>query len=74
MNADVHIGRLVLEMPGLAEAEARELAARLGQGLAQADVGPHPRLSIALERYPGEPVERLATRILVQLFQQLGRG
>lgn len=72
MNRDVYVGRLEIEMPGLTAAEARQLAARLGEGLAEAEVGSHPRLAVALERLPGEPIDRLARRILIELLRRAG--
>jgi hypothetical protein len=71
MTDDVRIDRIVLELPGLSLAEARELAASVGEGLCAAD-GHHDRLSVELEWRPGEPNRRLAARIVSQLLRRIG--
>ena len=72
MTADVHVDRLVLDLPGLSQAEARELAAMVGEGLSSAGPIRLDRLSIQIERSPGEPTNRLAARIVAQLLRQIG--
>jgi hypothetical protein len=72
MTEDVRIDRLVLDLPGLSVAEARELALQLGEGLSAAGAGEYATLSVALETHPGEPKDRLAARILAQLLRGIG--
>jgi hypothetical protein len=73
MSEDIHIDRLVLELPGLSLAEARALATELGEGLAAVQAGAVPpgsydTVSASIDPRPGEPASRLASRILAQLF------
>ena len=72
MSADVSVDRLVLDLPGLSEAEARELASLVGEGLSSAGPIHRDRLSIQIDRAPGEPTGRLAARIVAQLLSQIG--
>jgi hypothetical protein len=72
MAEKIHIDRLILDIPGLSVAQAREVAARVGEGLSEIGAGDHPRLSVSLTTHPGEPATRLAARALEQLLRQAG--
>jgi hypothetical protein len=72
MSSEVRIDRLVLELPGLSAAQARELAAMVGDALAEARPGSTDRLSVVVDTHPFEPTERLARRIVAKLLAQLG--
>ena len=72
MTPQVRVDRLVLDIPGLSQAEARELAALVGEGLSSAGPAHLDRLSIQITRLPGESPSRLAARIVTQLLNQIG--
>jgi len=72
MSSEVRVDRLVLELPGLSAAEAREIAAIVGEALAEARPGSSDHLSVVVDTHPFEPRERLARRIVAALLRQLG--
>jgi hypothetical protein len=72
MTEDVRIDRLVLDLPGLSVAEARQLALQLGEGLSTAGAGTYATLSVAVETHHGEPIGQLTARILAQLLRGIG--
>ena len=70
---DVSIGRLVLDIPGLDAAAAREVALGIAEGLAGAGLtGEHAAMPLILDPRPGEPPARLAARIVQSLLQRIG--
>jgi hypothetical protein len=72
MSEDVRIDRLVLDLPGLSVAEARRVAAAVGEGLSAAGEGHYGALSIELPYHLGEATPRLAERIVAQILRQIG--
>jgi hypothetical protein len=66
----VTIDRLVLDIPGLDGAAARELALGIAEGLAGAAIGgDHAVLSVTVDPMP---TPRLAAHIVQTLLQQIG--
>ncbi len=72
MSEQVHVDRLILDLPGLTAAEARTVAALIGEGLAAAGPYRADSLAIEVERNPGESPQRLAARILAQVLRRIG--
>jgi hypothetical protein len=71
--SDLAIGRLILELPGVDEAYARDVAQGLAEGLAAS--GCEGRLSpapVCLQPRPGENAQALAGRVLAVLLQRIG--
>jgi hypothetical protein len=70
---EVRIDRLVLDIPGMDAAAARELGLRLTEGLARSGAsGDHSAAPHAVEAPAGETGERLAARILQSLLRRIG--
>lgn len=73
MTGMVRIDRLVLDLPGVDAALARELATGVAEGLAGADIaGSHAALSVSVDAQTAARPERLAAEIVRQLLQQIG--
>ena len=69
--ADVHIDRLVLDIPGLDPSQLHALAEGIAGGLAGAGgSGQHDTVRIDLSGPPGAPAD-LAARIVAALMQRL---
>jgi hypothetical protein len=68
VSDDIHIDRLVLDLPGLSLAEARAIAQEVGEGLLAARAGSYETLSASVEARTGEPAGTLASRIVAQLL------
>lgn len=72
---DISIERLVLNMPGLATEQARELAQSVGRGLAANSVPPgcFGTLTVELnDRAMSQDIPRLANAIVTSLLRQIG--
>lgn len=75
---DIEIDRLALRVPGLSEAEGRQLAELVGRYLAASS--PPARqvdaasLSVSLPARSGEPLESLAQRIVAEMLRSLSRS
>ena len=75
---DLQLDRLTLRLAGVSPADGRRLATLVGHGLAAATApatgGTSDALSLAITARPGEPIERLAHRIVVELVRALARS
>ena len=72
---DISIDRLVFDLPGLTAAEAKELAQRVGDGLAAATApsGSFETLTVDLnDQAESRDVSRLANAIVSSLLRQIG--
>jgi len=72
---DISIDRLILDMPGLTAGEAKELAQKVGDGLAAATApsGSFETLTVDLNDQAGSRnVPRLANAIVSSLLRQIG--
>ena len=70
---DVVIDRLVLDIPGIDAAMAREVGAHIVEGLAKAGAtGDHAAAPVSIDARPGEPPARLAARIVQSLLHRIG--
>jgi hypothetical protein len=70
---DVAIDRLVLDIPGMDAAAAREVALGIAEGLAGAGItGEHPDAPLVVDPKPGETPAGLAARIVKLLLQRIG--
>jgi hypothetical protein len=73
---DIYIERLVLDIPGLTTEKAKELAKRVGDGLAQkkpAAGGEFGTLTVDLkEQATSHNLPRLADEIVSSLLRQIG--
>jgi hypothetical protein len=68
---DVHIDRLVLDIPGFDPAQARALALGIADGLARTDAkGEHGTVSVSLAEAHGTPAD-MAARIVAALLERL---
>jgi len=68
---DVHIDRLVLDIPGFDPTQARALALGIADGLARTDVkGEHTAVSVSLAEAHGTPAD-MAARIVAALMERL---
>jgi hypothetical protein len=68
---DVHIDRLVLDIPGFDPTQARALALGIADGLAKAGVrGDHTTVSLSLADAYGTPAD-MAARIVAALLERL---
>jgi hypothetical protein len=71
MNA-VTIDRLILDLPGIDAAAARDLALGIADGLAGAGIdGDHERLSVTIDPAAAAP-QRLAAHIVQSLLRRIG--
>jgi hypothetical protein len=71
--SDVAIDRLVLDIPGVDAAAAREVALGVAEGLAAAGLtGEHSPGPLVIDPRPGEAPARLAARIVQALLQRIG--
>jgi hypothetical protein len=71
--SDVAIDRLVLELPGMDAAAAREVALGVAEGLAVAGLsGEHALAPVTIVPRSGEAPARLAARIVQSLLQRIG--
>jgi hypothetical protein len=75
MMNDIHIDRLVLQVPGLAEDEGRQLALQVAAGLAAAgglpEAGDIPALQLEVVADPRAGLPHLADRIVADMLRQL---
>jgi hypothetical protein len=72
MNA-VTIDRLILDLPGMEAAAARDLALGIADGLAGAGIdGDHERLSVTIDPAAASQPQRLAAGIVQSLLRQIG--
>ena len=72
MNA-VTIDRLVLDLPGIDAAAARDLALGIADGLAGAAItGDHERLSVTIDPAAAAQPQRLAAHIVQSLLRRIG--
>ena len=70
-KTDVHIDRLVLDIPGLDPSQGRALALGIAEGLAKAGAsGEHKSVSVPLASGNLPPAE-LTARIVAALLQRL---
>jgi hypothetical protein len=70
---DVVIDRLVLDIPGLDAAMAREVGLHVAAGLARAGAAGDLAIApVSMAVRPGEPPERLAARIVYAVLQRIG--
>ena len=68
---EVHIDRLVLDLPGLDPAHAHRLARGIAEGLAKAGAkGEHEALTVRLAQADGPP-EAIAARVVAALLARL---
>jgi hypothetical protein len=71
--SDVTIDRLVLEIPGMDAAAAREVALGVVEGLSGAGLtGEHAATPLVVDARPGEAPGALAARIVQALVQRIG--
>lgn len=75
---DVDIDRLILELPGLPEAEAKRLVRLVAEALASADSPgaalATDRLRVSLPLHPGDSLPSAAQRIARELLTALARS
>ncbi len=86
---EISIDRLVLDIPGLRSEEARKVAARVGQGLADSGTAKHVAASVGDEGFDALSIDlndnplnyhtasgtsRLADAIVASLLKQIGRS
>jgi hypothetical protein len=86
---EISIDRLVLDIPGLTSEQARNVAERVGQGLADAGPAKHPAASVLDEGFDALSIDlnnsthnyhtasgtsRLADAIVASLLKQMGRS
>ena len=70
---DVTIDRLILDLPGIDAATARELASGIADGLAGAGIGgDHEALSVTIDPAAAAQPERLAASIVQTLLRRIG--
>ena len=73
MTGAVRIDRLVLELPGIDSAMARDLALGIAEGLAGAGIaGSHEALLVSVDPPTAARPERLAAEIVRKLLQRIG--
>jgi hypothetical protein len=69
----VTIDRLVLDLPGIDAAAARDLALGIAEGLAGAAIdGDHAALSVTIDPALATQPQRLAAHIVQTLLQRIG--
>lgn len=69
----VSIDRLILDLPGMDAAAARELALGIAEGLAGAELdADHAGLSVTVESSLAAQPQRLAAHIVQSLLQRIG--
>jgi hypothetical protein len=70
---EVAIDRLVLDIPGMDAAAARQVALGIAEGLSGAGItGDHSLAPVTVDPKPGETPAGLAARIVTALLRQIG--
>jgi hypothetical protein len=73
MKERVQIDRLVLNIPGMSVAQAREIGAQVGEALGTLGPCEHEQLAVSLDSASvGGSSERLAAHIVAEIRRQLG--
>jgi hypothetical protein len=76
---DIRIDRLALRLSGLSEAEGRQLATLITQGLAAVHLGPHvaaeqPAIRVGVkDAKPGE-LSRISDLVVAQVIREIERS